>query len=93
MTRGRGVLRKCSRKTPRSSYSGKPVDIRRGEHGDYFVLGFAGERLAVIKVPRLLLKAAFATVGAARNEQRYAHADAVCDVAIFDFAVIHEFLR
>ena len=65
------------------------VDIVGGEQADELVLRFTRERLAVAEVPRLRLKAVFAVVRTAGDEQRHAHAKAVGDVAVFDLAIVH----
>jgi len=68
---------------------GQPADIGFVELGENLVRRRLREGLAVVEVPRLRLEAAGTVVAAAGDEERHPHADAVGDVAFFQFSVVH----
>ena len=68
---------------------GKAADIAGRQQLQHLLLGFRREGLTEGKIPRLRLKAVFAVVRTAGDEQRHAHAKAVGDVAVFDLAIVH----
>ena len=68
---------------------GQPADIGFVELGENLVRRRLREGLAVVEVPRLRLEAAGTAVAAAGDEERHPHADAVGDVAFFQFSVVH----
>ena len=72
-----------------SSQQRQPVDIAGGEQVQERCLRLFREGLAVVKGPGLGLKAVFAVVGAAGDEQRHPDPFTVGDVTVFDLSVIH----
>lgn len=71
-----------------AAQKGKPLDIIGRQQGDYMILGFLGEGLAVVEIPGMGLKAALAAIGTARNKKGHPHPVAVGNIAIFNFSVM-----
>ena len=66
------------------------VDIGGREHLQQSLLRFGGKGLTVVKRPCLRLKAVFAAVGAAGDEQRHPDSGSVGDITFFQGSVVHD---